>query len=65
MIIITLYLFVLLAMRLSDLYCTLLSADPATNTSQNRATQVAHRVVLGTFNVAEQGDGFMPDLNRV
>lgn len=27
--------------------------------------QISHSVVLGTFNVGEQGDGVVPDLGRV
>ncbi|KAG9451410.1 hypothetical protein H6P81_011375 [Aristolochia fimbriata] len=38
------------------------AADPVSDASRNR---VAHSVVLGTFNIAEQGDGLMPDLNRI
>ncbi|XP_068644031.1 ubiquitin-like domain-containing protein CIP73 isoform X2 [Aristolochia californica] len=38
------------------------AADPASEAARNR---VAHSVVLGTFNLAEQGDGLMPDLNRI
>ncbi|XP_022982313.1 large proline-rich protein BAG6-like isoform X1 [Cucurbita maxima] len=32
---------------------------------RNRVGQIAHSVVLGTFNVGEQGEGIVPDLSRV
>ncbi|KAK4276466.1 hypothetical protein QN277_014613 [Acacia crassicarpa] len=31
----------------------------------NRVGQISHSVVLGTFNVGDQGEGIVPDLNRV
>ncbi|CAL1355423.1 unnamed protein product [Linum trigynum] len=31
----------------------------------NRPSQIPHSVLLGTFSVADQGDGMVPDLNRV
>ncbi|XP_031130535.1 ubiquitin-like domain-containing protein CIP73 isoform X3 [Ipomoea triloba] len=39
--------------------------EPATGAPRNRIGQVSHSVVLGTINVGEQGDGLVPDLNRV
>ena len=30
-----------------------------------RNRQIAHSVVLGTFNVGDQGEGIVPDLSRV
>ncbi|KAM7514013.1 hypothetical protein LguiA_003596 [Lonicera macranthoides] len=33
--------------------------------SRPRVGQVSHSVVLGTFNVGEQGEGVVPDLSRV
>ena len=32
---------------------------------RNRVGQIAHSVVLGTFNVGDQGEGIVPDLSRV
>ncbi|GMI83076.1 hypothetical protein like AT5G42220 [Hibiscus trionum] len=32
---------------------------------RNRVGQISHSVVLGTFNVGDQGDGSAPDLSRV
>lgn len=32
---------------------------------RNRFGQIAHSVVLGSFNVGDQGDGAVPDVNRV
>ncbi|XP_019190057.1 PREDICTED: uncharacterized protein LOC109184507 isoform X2 [Ipomoea nil] len=39
--------------------------EPTTGAPRNRIGQVSHSVVLGTINVGEQGDGLVPDLNRV
>lgn len=39
--------------------------QPTAGGSWNRIGQVSQSVVLGTFNVGEQGEGLMPDLNRV
>lgn len=39
--------------------------EPGVGGSRNRVGQISHSVVLGTFNVGEQGEGTMPDLNRV
>ncbi|XP_058111393.1 ubiquitin-like domain-containing protein CIP73 isoform X3 [Magnolia sinica] len=41
------------------------ATDPSSNTARNRGNHVAHSVVLGTFNIADQGDGVMPDINRI
>ncbi|XP_077217668.1 ubiquitin-like domain-containing protein CIP73 [Tasmannia lanceolata] len=41
------------------------ATDPASNATHNRGNQVAHSVMLGTFNVSEQGDGAMQDLGRI
>lgn len=40
-------------------------ADPSNATGRDRGNHVTQNVVLGTFNVADQGDGIMPDLSRV
>lgn len=32
---------------------------------RNRIGSVSHSVVLGTFNVGDQGGGIVPDINRV
>ncbi|KAJ8538158.1 hypothetical protein K7X08_014698 [Anisodus acutangulus] len=39
--------------------------QPTAGGSRNRIGQISHSVVLGTFNVGDQGEGVMPDLNRV
>ncbi|GAB4828406.1 hypothetical protein Ancab_035404 [Ancistrocladus abbreviatus] len=39
--------------------------DGNTGAPRNRVGQISHSVVLGTFNVGDQGDGAVPDLNRV
>ncbi|XP_077238006.1 ubiquitin-like domain-containing protein CIP73 [Tasmannia lanceolata] len=41
------------------------ATDPTSNAADNQGNQVAHSVVLGTFNISDQGDGPMPDLNRI
>ncbi|KAH9315199.1 hypothetical protein KI387_023826, partial [Taxus chinensis] len=33
--------------------------------SRSRSGQVSHSVVLGTFNIADHGDGGIPDVNRL
>eukprot|EP00262_Sarcandra_glabra_P014744 TRINITY_DN436_c3_g1_i1.p1 TRINITY_DN436_c3_g1~~TRINITY_DN436_c3_g1_i1.p1 ORF type:complete len:774 (-),score=168.09 TRINITY_DN436_c3_g1_i1:399-2720(-) len=38
--------------------------DPVSRTAR-RGNQVGHSVLLGTFNIADQGDGAMPDLSRI
>ncbi|KAG6423436.1 hypothetical protein SASPL_113832 [Salvia splendens] len=45
----------------------LLSAatDPTSSTGQNTSGQVSPGMVVGTFNISEQGDGAFPDLNRI
>eukprot|EP01018_Ginkgo_biloba_P013678 Gb_30758 [translate_table: standard] len=40
-------------------------ADPTSGATRNRSGQVSHSVVLGTFNIPDQGDGGIPDLNRI
>ncbi|KAK8580060.1 hypothetical protein V6N12_070347 [Hibiscus sabdariffa] len=37
----------------------------AAGVPRNRVGQISHSVVLGTFNVGDQGDGSAPDLSRV
>jgi hypothetical protein len=32
---------------------------------RNRIGPISHSVVLGTFNVGDQGGGIVPDLNQV
>ncbi|KAF5740922.1 large proline-rich protein BAG6 isoform X2 [Tripterygium wilfordii] len=39
--------------------------DPSTGVPRNRLGQISHSVVLGTFNVGDQGEGSVPDLSRV
>ncbi|GMI90699.1 hypothetical protein like AT5G42220 [Hibiscus trionum] len=39
--------------------------DAASGVPRNRVGQISHSVVLGTFNVGDQGDGGVPDLSRV
>ncbi|KAJ7957943.1 Large proline-rich protein BAG6 [Quillaja saponaria] len=39
--------------------------DAGPGAPRNRVGQISHSVVLGTFNVGEQGEGAVPDLNRV
>ncbi|XP_012446474.1 ubiquitin-like domain-containing protein CIP73 isoform X1 [Gossypium raimondii] len=39
--------------------------DAASGIPRNRVGQISHSVVLGTFNVGDQGDGSAPDLSRV
>ncbi|XP_057986742.1 ubiquitin-like domain-containing protein CIP73 isoform X2 [Hevea brasiliensis] len=39
--------------------------DPSAGIPQNRVGQISHSIVLGTFNVGEQGEGIFPDLSRV
>lgn len=39
--------------------------DGGSAASRNRVGQISHSVVLGTFNVGEQGEGIVPDLTRV
>ncbi|KAA8521612.1 hypothetical protein F0562_012285 [Nyssa sinensis] len=38
------------------------ATDPASSTGRN---QVGPNVVVGTFNISEQGDGVFPDLSRI
>ncbi|KAL1351790.1 hypothetical protein HN51_015659 [Arachis hypogaea] len=39
--------------------------DAASVPPRNRVGQISHSVVLGTFNVGDQGEGIVPDLTRV
>ncbi|MCO5565155.1 hypothetical protein L7F22_018828 [Adiantum nelumboides] len=39
--------------------------DPSSGASRNRPTQISHSVVMGTFNVPDNGDGGLPDVNRI
>ncbi|XP_019173661.1 PREDICTED: large proline-rich protein BAG6-like isoform X3 [Ipomoea nil] len=39
--------------------------DPTTGASRSRIGQISHSVMLGTFNVGDQGGGLVPDLSRV
>nr|GMC73328.1 large proline-rich protein BAG6 [Ipomoea batatas] len=39
--------------------------DPTIGASRNRIAQILHSVMLGTFNVGDQGGGLVPDLSRV
>lgn len=39
--------------------------DQSAAEAQNRPAQVSHGVVMGTFNVQDNGDGGLADVNRV
>ncbi|KAL0327402.1 UNVERIFIED_CONTAM: Ubiquitin-like domain-containing protein CIP73 [Sesamum angustifolium] len=52
---------VALSSELSDHAAT----DPASSTGLNRGNRVGPGMVVGTFNISEQGDGAFPDLNRI
>lgn len=39
--------------------------DASAGNPRNRVGQISHSVVLGTFNVGDQGEGVVPDLSRV
>lgn len=39
--------------------------DTGSGAPRNRVGQISHSVVLGTFNVGEQGEGIVQDLTRV
>lgn len=39
--------------------------DVTAGTPPSRVGQISHSVVLGTFNVGDQGEGIVPDLGRV
>ncbi|OMP03007.1 Ubiquitin [Corchorus capsularis] len=39
--------------------------DASAGNPRNRVGQISHGVVLGTFNVGDQGEGVVPDLSRV
>ncbi|XWS14398.1 hypothetical protein CRYUN_Cryun35bG0005900 [Craigia yunnanensis] len=40
-------------------------SDAGAGIPRNRVGQISHSVVLGTFNVGDQGEGIVPDLSRV
>ncbi|KAK3231946.1 hypothetical protein Dsin_003827 [Dipteronia sinensis] len=40
-------------------------SDANAGAPRNRVGQISHSVVLGTFNVGDQGEGIVPDLSRV
>ncbi|KAG7971536.1 hypothetical protein I3843_07G139600 [Carya illinoinensis] len=40
-------------------------SDASIGNPRNRVGQISHSVVLGTFNVGDQGEGVVPDLSRV
>lgn len=46
-------------------YCVLAVPEPASNTSHGQRIQVAPGVVVETFDITDQGDGVLPDINRV
>ncbi|XP_011078367.1 ubiquitin domain-containing protein DSK2a-like isoform X1 [Sesamum indicum] len=52
---------VALSSELSDHAAT----DPASSTGLNLGNRVGPGMVVGTFNISEQGDGAFPDLNRI
>ncbi|OVA16024.1 Ubiquitin domain [Macleaya cordata] len=39
--------------------------DTSAAAPRNRVGQVSHSVVLGTFNIGDQGEGAIPDLSRI
>ncbi|XP_059658186.1 ubiquitin-like domain-containing protein CIP73 isoform X2 [Cornus florida] len=41
------------------------ATDPASSTGPGEGNQAGPSVVVGTFNISEQGDGVFPDLDRV
>ncbi|CAA2984532.1 ubiquitin domain-containing DSK2a-like isoform X1 [Olea europaea subsp. europaea] len=41
------------------------ATDPISSIGNNSGNQVGPGVVVGTFNISEQGDGAFPDLNRI
>lgn len=42
------------------------ATDPtSSSTEQNSGGRISPGMVVGTFNISEQGDGAFPDLNRV
>ena len=43
--------------------CHFAAVDPSNG--HNRGNHVAHSLVVGTFNMADQRDGAMPDIGRV
>jgi len=49
----------------SDIFRCLEGNDVGSGPPRNRVGQISHSVVLGTFNVGEQGEGIVHDLTRV
>ncbi|KAH6792435.1 hypothetical protein C2S52_002912 [Perilla frutescens var. hirtella] len=41
------------------------ATDPTSSTGQNPGGRISPGMVVGTFNISEQGDGAFPDLNRI
>ncbi|KAI3454230.1 hypothetical protein Pfo_010893 [Paulownia fortunei] len=41
------------------------ATDPTSSTGQNPGNRGGPGMVVGTFNISEQGDGAFPDLNRI
>ncbi|XP_057773816.1 ubiquitin-like domain-containing protein CIP73 [Salvia miltiorrhiza] len=41
------------------------ATDPTSSTGQNAGGRISPGMVVGTFNISEQGDGAFPDLNRI
>lgn len=41
------------------------ATDPPSVTGQNPGGRISPGMVVGTFNISEQGDGAFPDLNRI
>ncbi|XP_058090736.1 ubiquitin-like domain-containing protein CIP73 isoform X2 [Magnolia sinica] len=39
--------------------------DSTPGAPRNRVGQISHSVVLGTFNIGDQGEGIVPDLTRI
>ncbi|XP_010266100.1 PREDICTED: large proline-rich protein bag6-B [Nelumbo nucifera] len=39
--------------------------DGNAGATRNRVGQISHSVVLGTFNIGDQGEGIVPDLTRI
>ncbi|KAK9164643.1 hypothetical protein Syun_005545 [Stephania yunnanensis] len=39
--------------------------DTGNGASRNRTGQISHSVVLGTFNIGDQGEGGVPDVTRI
>lgn len=51
---------------ISQSFCSNLAGNEANaNAPRGRIGQISHSVLLGTFNVGDQGEGIAPDLTRV